>query len=273
MLWLALAAWLAVSDADRGLALLRQREFAQAETLFRTALAARPADAITRLHLARTLIELNRLPEALAEIERAAPPHASPEVRFQAGALLRELASRRATQLARAAPGSAAVDEMTGERLELEGKFSDALKAYRAAAAKEPARSGIHYRIGSVLWKQRDLAGAEESLRLELSHAPHHGMANLRLGETLIAKGDEAAAIPFLERVPESLEARRELGKAYRKTGRSADARRVWEEVARMRPQDPQIHFLLGGLYRELGEAELARQEMEKHKRILSRTR
>jgi len=73
--------------------------------------------------------------------------------------------------------------------------------------------------------------------------------------------------------MPESVLARRELGKAYRKIGRLQEARREWEAVVKARPEDDQAHYLLGNLYRELGEAALARQELEKHREILERRR
>jgi Flp pilus assembly protein TadD len=71
--------------------------------------------------------------------------------------------------------------------------------------------------------------------------------------------------------MPESTDARRELGKAYRNLGRTADARRQWEAVAKARPEDDQVHYLLGNLYRQLGEGELARRELARHREILER--
>lgn len=225
--------------------------------------------ALSDIETARKLVRENRIAEALAELERVLAASPDPDVKFQAGKLLRELAEQRAAHLAKVAPGSPAVHEMTGERLELEGKLEEALAEYRAA--------GSGYRTGTVLWKLRRLDEAADALKAEVTRAPHHAMANLRLGEVLIAKGEEPAAIPYLERAAaamlESMEARRELGKAYRKAGRTADARRVWEEVARARPEDGQVHFLLGSLYREMGQMDLSRREMERHRRILERRR
>jgi predicted Zn-dependent protease len=102
-------------------------------------------------------------------------------------------------------------------------------------------------------------------------------MANLRLGQVLAARGEEGLAVPYLERAvsasPESVVARRELGKAYGKMGRKSEARRQWEAVAKAQPEDDQIHYLLGNLYRESGEASLSKQELAKHREILERRR
>src|SRR5262245_61677709 len=56
--------------------------------------------------------------------------------------------------------------------------------------------------------------------------------------------------------MPNSTDARRELGRAYRGLGRNDDARAEWEAVAQARPQDDHVHHLLANLYRQLGEAD-----------------
>lgn len=270
-------ACLQASEAGRGLTLFRQRQFAPAEAEFRRLLATSPRDDATRLYLARTLIELDRRAEALGEIEKILARSSDPDIRFQAGAILREMAELRFADLERAAPNSAAVRELAGRRHEMRGHLEEALREYRAAAALDPRRPGIHYRIGGVLWRRRELEVAVRELKAELALSPHHAMANLRLGQVLIAQSEEVKAIRYLERavhaMPDSVDARRELGKAYRKAQRAADARREWETVARARPGDDQVHFLLGNLYRELGEAAASNREFARHREILERRR
>jgi tetratricopeptide (TPR) repeat protein len=271
---LALALLLA-ADAGGWSALFRERKFEAAEQLLRKALARDPNDAPARLHLARTLIELKRTPEALGELERALAGKVTPEIRFEAGQILRELAERRFADLQNVAPNSAATLELAGARWELSGNLDEALREYRAAAALDPKRPGVHYRIGNVLWRKRETEAAAESLRRELGLTPHHGMANLRMGQILLVSDRSEEAIAYLERalsaMPASMEARREIGKAYRKAGHLAEARQAWEAVAKARPEDEQVHYLLGNLYREMGELDLAKRELEIHRAILAR--
>lgn len=272
-----LFATLIAQSADPGIQDFDQRRFAAAEQHFRRSLIRNPRDAKARLFLARTLIEMGRTPEALAELERALGLTAAPEVRFEAGRLLRELAERRFAALQRIAPNSAATLELSGSRFERSGDLDAALKQYVAAADLEPNRPGIHYRAGNVLWNQRELEAASRALRRELELTPHHGMANLRMGQILLQGESAGEALPYLERavaaMPQSTEVRREIGKAYRKAGRTAEARAAWEAVAKARPDDDQIHYLLGTLYRELGEADLAKRELAIHRDILKRRR
>ena len=267
----------AAPDIERGLAMLRNQQFDLAAKEFRGVLAITPKQSLARIYLARTLIEMNRVPEAVSEIERALSDQPNPETRFQAGRLLRELAESRFKQLRSQAGDSPAVLELSGERFERGGDLAKALREYRAAAALDATRSGVHYRIGNILWRMRELEAAQAELRRELEMSPHHGMANLRMGQTLLAADDAAASLQYLERavtaMPQSLEAQREIGKAFRKAERLGDARQAWEIVAKARPDDDQIHYLLGNLYRDLGETRLASRELEIHRQILERRR
>jgi len=261
--------------AAEGVKLYEQRQFAAAEAELRRVLAIQPRDAQSRLYLARTLVELGRVSEALAEIDRALATQTDPEIQFQAGSIVRDLAERRFAELDRLAPDSAAVRELAGRHFEQQGKLPEALGEYRAAMAKEPGRPGLHFEAGNILWRMRELDEATEELQTELARTPRHGMANLRLGQVFLVRNQEAQAVVFLERavdvMPEYTDARRELGKAYRNLGRSADARKQWEAVVKARPDDDQVHYLLGNLYRQLGDADRARRELSKHREILER--
>ncbi|MFN0104055.1 MAG: tetratricopeptide repeat protein [Bryobacteraceae bacterium] len=271
----------AASDFERGIAAFLRRDFAAAETALRRSLIREPKRTEARLFLSRTLIELDRIPEAIEHLEKAASDAGDAESRFQAGRILQELAARRLADLRRTAPGSAEVHELAGRRLELEGRVAEALAEYRAAVRKEPERAGIHYLIGNLLWRQRELAGAETALRMELTRNPFHGMANLRLGQALLQSDRAEPSVAPLERAvesmpetsPEGMLARRELGKAFRKLGRDPEALAQWEPVAKAQPNDDQVHFLLGSLYRDLGRAEEAQRELRRHREILEKRR
>lgn len=240
---------------------------------------AQPKRLTPPLHLdkAQNLIAQQRFPEALAEIRNALAANPSPEIQFQAGKLLRSLAELRFAVLSEAAPQSAALKELAGARQERMGRFAEALAEYRIALQLEPNRPGLRFLIGNVLWKMRDLEAAISELQAELTRSPHHSLANLRLGQAWVSLGQEDRAVLPLEAalaaMPQSSEARRDLGKAYRKLKRLQDARRQWEVLAAARPQDDQVHYLLASLYRELGEPELSRLALDRHRTLLNQRR
>lgn len=274
ILILALAA---VAPDSAGVGFYRERKFPEAERELRASLKKQPRNPELHLWLARTLVELNRIPEALAQLDGLLSAGPSPDTEMEAGRLLRRLAEMRFRDLSRTDTGQAALSEIAGRRLERGGDFAAALERYRDALQREPERPGLHYSIGGVLWKMRDFDAAEKNLRAELERTPRHGMANYRLGQVLVASSREADSIPYLERavsaMPDVPEVSRELGKAYRKTGRLKDAQAAWEAVARKRPNDDQIHFLLGGLYREIGESVRSAEELKLHRQLLEQRR
>lgn len=267
----------AATSLDHAIVLFRERNFAAAEAELRDLIAKKQDVSTARLYLVRTLLEQNRIPDALAELDQTLGESKDPEQLFQAGQIARKLAEQRFQDLNNAAPGSAAVLEFAGRQFEMSGRNEEALEKYRAAAALNPNRPGIHYKIGNSLWRLRRLDDAKKELNIELAASPYHAMANLRLGQVLLAENEAVQAVAPLEKavqaMAQSTEARKELGKAYRKADRIADARREWETVAKERPSDDQIHFLLGTLYRELGDENLARRELARHREILESRR
>jgi len=69
---------------------------------------------------------------------------------------------------------------------------------------------------------------------------------------------------------PESLEARRDLGRALRLAGKPEDALGQLQFVAERRPQDDRVHAQLAAAYRDLGDRERAAAEMKIHQKILA---
>lgn len=277
MVWLLILTQAGAADWDRARAHYRQRNFTAAEAELRSLLAAKPADERARILLARTLIELGRTSEAMAQLDLALTDQPNPEVKFQIGQIAREMAERRFSDLQNDGPKSPALRELVGRQHELRGRYAEALEEYRAAAALNPNRPGVHYWMGNALWRLRRLDEAKSELERELKTTPHHTMANLRLGQVLLAMDSAAESVPYLEfalqAMPASAEARKDLGKAFLQTGRTGDARREWEIVAKQIPSDDQIHYLLGNLYRGIGERDLAQSEFAKHREILDRRR
>src|SRR5260370_11981172 len=123
---LAMLFWAA---AD-GVKLYQQRQLAAAEPELRRIRAIQAGDAHSRLYLARTLVELGRVPEALAEIDRALAGQTDPAIQFQAGSIVRDLAEQRFADLDRLAPDTAAVSEPAARHFEQQGKLSTTLTAH-----------------------------------------------------------------------------------------------------------------------------------------------
>jgi Flp pilus assembly protein TadD len=198
-----------------------------------------------------------------------------PETKFAMGEIFQELAALRAEQLQRVAPESAAAHELLGKSLESQGKLDGALSEYRRALDKGPATPGLHFLIGNVNWKLRNFDAAQTELGEELKVNPHHAMANLRMGQIVLTtqRDDPMRAVTFLQEAvagaQSSLAAHRELGKALRLAHKFPEALRELQFVESRAPNDDTIHAQLAALYKETGDWERARQEIETHAKIL----
>ena len=226
------------------------------------------------LNQARTMLREGRVEEALRTMDavlREAPHNA--EIEYEIGELLRELAGERAARLEELAPDSAEANQLLGRSLEARGNLEGALSAYRAALSRKPRLPGLHFLIGNIQWRERDFDAAKTEMEAELLLNPRHALANLRLGQILLAMGQPGPASDHLRDAlradDSSIEAHRELGKAYRALGSHSDALREFQFVARRRPQDYSVHAQLASVYRSLGQNERAKVEMETHRQLL----
>ncbi len=228
----------------------------------------------------RALVNSGRIVEALRqirELEKQSPN--DPSLQFEIGELLQELAASRAERLQKLAPESPQVHELIGKSLEAHQKAAEAVVEYKLAAQTNPSMPGIHFLIGNLYWKQRDFDSAIPALESELRLNPDHALANLRIGEILIVTDADAPqkAIPYLRKAigdPHiGLEAHLELGKALRLAGRYSEARREFEFVVRQKPEDELVHAQLAAVYRNQGDTQRARKELEIQRQILQRKR
>ena len=211
--------------------------------------------------------------QKLAELEKLSVK--DPEAKFALGEILQELAAVRAEQLQRVAPDSVAAHELVGKTLESQGKLDEALNEYRQALTKDPNAAGAHFLAGNVEWKLRNLDAASADFAAELKANPHHAVANLRLGEILLdtQRDDPMRAVGFLREAANddqgSLEAHRELGKALRLAHQYTEAAKELQFVESKAPDDESVHAQLAALYKDTGDRERARQEIELHAKIL----
>ncbi len=269
---------LAASDLDRLVgqseSAFFNREFVSAERYARQAVAASPHSASARLQLARSLIELGRLPDALEQIQLVSAAAHDANTRFVVGQVMQRLSDDRLQELERVAPDSPELLELLGRQHERRGDLKQALSEYRRAAQLQSHRAGVHFLIGNALWKLREFDAALTDLLLEINTNPGHTLANLRAGECLMALDQDERAIPFLTRAAAtSIDGRRELGKALKKVGRLQESRQALESVAEARPDDDSVHMLLGQVCRALGDNAAAERQFQLQRELLAKRR
>jgi tetratricopeptide (TPR) repeat protein len=126
--------------------------------------------------------------EVAMELNRLYPD--DPEILYQTGKIYGNFAFLTMLKLAQVAPSSVWRHQAAAEADESQSSYDQAILEYRAVLTLEPARPGIHYRIGRTLmgrFGQRrspeDLTAAEKEFEQELQIDPANANSAYELGE------------------------------------------------------------------------------------------
>jgi tetratricopeptide (TPR) repeat protein len=130
-----------------------------------------------------------------------------PEVLYYTGKVYGNYAFLTIRKLAQDAPNSVWRHLAAAEAFESQGSYTDAIGEYHAVLAMEPARLGIHYRIGRTLLAQSHQTGAQantdearKEFEQELKLDPHNGNAAYEMGEMYRRAGELEKAEPYFTR-------------------------------------------------------------------------
>ncbi|MFN7926020.1 MAG: tetratricopeptide repeat protein [Bryobacteraceae bacterium] len=181
---------------------------------------------------------------------------------FQRARRLAEASYRR---LADGFPESPLAAQARAHLLQQNGRLAEAGENYRRAielSGRSVASLVDYARFLSAQGEfERALALLDEARKTEPSSATIRALS----GEVHVMKDDPAGAIPHLEAAlaarPADAQTRSYLAQSLAKLNRVAEAVRVLEKA----PEDPdgRIHYLLGSLYRRLGQQEKAEKAFE----------
>ncbi len=163
---------------------------------------------------------------------------------------------------------SAEADMLAGEALDEMKDTEGATSMFRAAVKANPKEPNVHFGLGYLLWKQKVYPEAASEFQAELANDPTHVQAIVYLGDTHIQLNHPAEARPWLEKAlqldPEQSLAHLDLGILLSDAGQNDAALRELMLAEKLKPDDVNIHWRLGRLYRSLGKKEEAKAEFEK---------
>lgn len=134
--------------------------------------------------------------------------------------------------------GDAARREMVrragrAEHFAAQKKFDEAQREYDALAADFPKMPGVQHAYGRHLLAVNQEEKAVEAFQREIENTPDHLLARLLIADTKLRLKDYAGGLPYAE------------------------------EAAKLRPQLPLAHYLLGSLLLEIGQTTRAVTELE----------
>lgn len=242
----------APDDADRlftlGLAQSEQN-VADAIASFRRVLEIAPGHALARYNLALVLRRADRLPEAIAELERALAIEPRPEVHYTLGIIYwhqgdtdRAAGALRAATAARADYADA--HYTLGAVLKSARDWKGAAVALRRAIALRP-EAAAHYTLGQVLQASGDADGARQHLaeaeRLRLRvQAEQEARVSTAVGARELDSGQAEAALASFRRAIAAFEgyapAHYQMGRALERLGRDAAARAAFARAQQLNP-------------------------------------
>ena len=163
---------------------------------------------------------------------------------------------------------SAEADMLAGEALDEMKDTTGAIQQFRAAVKANPKEPDAHYGLGYLLWIQKQYPEAESEFQAELDNNPNHVQALTYLGDTQMRLNHPELAQPLLEnalRLDAGQElAHLDLGIVFADAGRQEDALRELLAAAKLNPEDVNVHWRLGRLYRAMGRTDNAKAEFDK---------
>lgn len=167
---------------------------------------------------------------------------------------------------------SAEADMLAGEALDEMKDVPGAIQQFRAAVKADPKMPDAQFGLGYLLWTKRQYAEAAPAFQAELDNNPDHAQALTYLADTDMHLGDPQAAVPLLEKavhIDPAIElAHLDLGEIEVDGGRHEDGLRELSAAARLAPNDVDVHWRLGRLYKAMGNQQKAKAEFVKAKSI-----
>lgn len=217
------------------------------------------------------LLESGRPRDAIGKLEAALQKQPGDmDLLYYIGKAFGDLSKQTFEFLIQENPNSARARQVLGDARLASGNRDAAEKDFRVALALRPDLRGVHYALGEIYLTSGDYAGAEREFREETRQAPGSAAAAYKLGVVLLNRGELTAAIAELQRanglqpgMPETL---LELGKATAAAGNAATAEKLFRQVLEQESASAlaeAAHFQLAQIYRKLGRASEANQEMK----------
>jgi len=169
-------------------------------------------------------------------------------------------------------PDSAEADMLAGEALDEMKDNAGATRMFRNAVKANPKEPNAHFGLGYLLWAQKVYPEAAGEFRAELKNDPDHVQAALYLADADIQMNQAEEAKQLLEKVermdPSIPLVHLDLGIVYSDAERNQDALHELTIAAKLAPNDVNVHWRLGRLYRTMGKKEEAKAEFDKAKTL-----
>jgi tetratricopeptide (TPR) repeat protein len=165
-------------------------------------------------------------------------------------------------------PDSVEADMLAGEALDEMSDSSGAIDMFRKAAKAKPDEPNVHFGLGYLLWSEKQFPEALKEFQAELANDPNHAQSMVYAADADIQINQFTDAAPLLEKAvkldPALGLAHLDLGILAANDGHNDDALRELLAAEKLIPNDVNVHWRLGRLYRAMGRKEESKVELDK---------
>jgi tetratricopeptide (TPR) repeat protein len=165
-------------------------------------------------------------------------------------------------------PDSAEADMLAGEALDEMKDTPAAIEMFRKASKAKPNQPNVHFGLGYLLWTRKQYPEAIAEFQAELNNDPHHAQALLYIADSHVQMNQYSDAAPLLEQAikqdPSLGLAHLDLGIVAVNEGNNDEALREFLAAEKLIPDDVNVHWRLGRLYRAMGRKAEAKAELDK---------
>ncbi|HXA07717.1 MAG TPA: tetratricopeptide repeat protein [Bryobacteraceae bacterium] len=199
----------------------------------------------------------------------------NPEALYYKGKAAQYVASNAFARLTTIAPDSYRTLQLEAEMLRERGLAPAAINEYKKAIAQKPNAAGLHYALGTLYREvgRLDEALAEFNQELRITDDPltYYWIGDVYLQQNNLDRAQQSL-LKALTIQPGLTGAQLDLAKTYQAQGKTALAVKTLQAVIASDPDQQEAHYLLFGLYKEQGQMDQARKELETFQRLKRRT-
>lgn len=265
-----------------GLAEFKLGHFQSAVAPLRAALAADPSNMQARTLLGLSYYGVKQFADAAAQLEEAAKADPAniqlQEVLAQSCLWAKKYscALEQFRLIQQQQPDSVASHILMAEADDGLGHTADAIAEFQAAASVAPREPNIHFGIGYLYWKQRKYDAAKDEFQRELALEHANPQAFAYLGDIAMKENQPENALQFLRRAVQAKSdiriAHMDMGEVLATEKKYSEAVAAFKRAETLDPSEPDAHYRLARLYREMGNTAESQKEFEKVRQMHEKT-
>jgi tetratricopeptide (TPR) repeat protein len=243
-------------------------KYDEAVIQFRSALEIDPRYAAAHYQLGRTYLALRNPGSAYRELTESVtldPGNADAQLEFAALLIGRrqfDQAQSVAQRVLDALPGNVRALTILGENYILTHDFPKAIEEFQKVAELEPQRVESYTALGAAYGAAGRFSEAEDAYRKATGNNPKSAQAHMSLSQFYFSQGSMAKAETEMHIACDldlrALPPRFLLARILLVMGKSADAEKLYADLKKIAPKDPQAYRALGSFYASSGQREKA---------------